>query len=56
MVEVARREHPGFAYEVADLRELPFADASLAGVVRWFSLIYSRRTPGQVRSPSSPGW
>src|SRR3954462_4740652 len=33
MVEVAQREHPGFAYEVADLRELPFEDASLAGVV-----------------------
>jgi SAM-dependent methyltransferase len=40
MVEVARRENPGFAYEVADLRELPFEDASLAGVVCWFSLIY----------------
>ncbi|MCW6005172.1 methyltransferase domain-containing protein [Micromonospora sp. CPCC 205371] len=40
MVEVARREHPGFAYEVADLRQLPFGDASLAGVVCWFSLIY----------------
>ena len=40
MVEVAQREHPGFAYEVADLRELPFEDASLAGVVCWYSLIY----------------
>ncbi|GAA0455236.1 methyltransferase [Paractinoplanes deccanensis] len=40
MVEVARREHPGFAYQVADLRDLPFEDASLAGVVCWFSLIY----------------
>ncbi|MDG6108720.1 class I SAM-dependent methyltransferase [Dactylosporangium aurantiacum] len=40
MVEVARREHPGFTYEVADLRALPFGDASLAGVVCWFSLIY----------------
>ncbi|MFE0591047.1 class I SAM-dependent methyltransferase [Micromonospora echinospora] len=40
MVEVAQRENPGFAYEVADLRELPFEDASLAGVVCWFSLIY----------------
>jgi SAM-dependent methyltransferase len=40
MVEVARREHPGFVYEVADVRELPFEDASLAGVVCWFSLIY----------------
>ncbi|BFU43297.1 class I SAM-dependent methyltransferase [Krasilnikovia sp. MM14-A1004] len=40
MIEVARREHPGFAYDVANLRELPFEDASLAGVVCWFSLIY----------------
>ena len=31
MIEVAHREHPGFAYEVADLRRLPFEDASLAG-------------------------
>ncbi|MDI6104295.1 class I SAM-dependent methyltransferase [Actinoplanes sp. NEAU-A12] len=40
MIEVARRDHPGFAYEVADLRELPLEDVSLAGVVCWFSLIY----------------
>jgi SAM-dependent methyltransferase len=40
MVETAKREHPGFAYEVADVRELPFGDATLAGVVCWFSLIY----------------
>ena len=40
MVRVARREQPGFEYEVADLRELPFADASLAGLVCWYSLMY----------------
>jgi SAM-dependent methyltransferase len=40
MVRVARRDHPGFDYGVADLRELPFGDASLAGVVCWYSLIY----------------
>ncbi|XVV12288.1 class I SAM-dependent DNA methyltransferase [Actinoplanes sp. CA-131856] len=40
MIEVARRDNPGFTYEVADVRELPFADASLVGVVCWFSLIY----------------
>jgi SAM-dependent methyltransferase len=40
MVDAARREHPGFAYEVADLRSLPFESGSLAGVVCWFSLIY----------------
>src|SRR5829696_8588621 len=40
MVEVAQRENPGFEYQAADLRKLPFEDASLAGVVCWFSLIY----------------
>jgi SAM-dependent methyltransferase len=40
MIRVARREQPGFEYEVADLRELPFADASLAGIVCWYSLMF----------------
>ncbi|SDS11788.1 class I SAM-dependent methyltransferase [Actinoplanes derwentensis] len=40
MIEVARRDNPGYDYQVADLRELPFEDMSLAGVVCWFSLIY----------------
>ena len=40
MVRVARRDNPGFDYQVADLRELPFGDASLAGVVCWYSLMY----------------
>ncbi len=40
MIRVARREQPGFEYEVADLRELPFPDASLAGIVCWYSLMY----------------
>ena len=40
MVRVARRDQPGFDYQVADLRALPFADASLAGVVCWYSLIF----------------
>ena len=40
MIRVARREQPGFEYEVADLRELPFEDASLAGIVCWYSLMY----------------
>src|ERR1700727_687283 len=29
MIRVARRDHPGFDFDVADLRELPFGDASL---------------------------
>lgn len=40
MIEVARRDHPGFPFEVADLRALPFPDNSLAGVVCWYSLIF----------------
>jgi SAM-dependent methyltransferase len=40
MVRVARRDHPGFDFDVADLRALPFGDASLAGVVCWYSLMY----------------
>ncbi|MFI5933676.1 class I SAM-dependent methyltransferase [Actinoplanes sp. NPDC051494] len=40
MIEVARRDRPDFTFEVADVRELPFADASLAGVVGWYSLMY----------------
>jgi ubiquinone/menaquinone biosynthesis C-methylase UbiE len=40
MIRVARRDHPGFGFDVADLRELPFEDASLAGVTCWYSLMY----------------
>jgi SAM-dependent methyltransferase len=40
MVRVARRDHPGFRIEVADVRALPMADASLSGVTCWNSLMY----------------
>lgn len=40
MVRVARRDHPAYPFEVADVRELPFGDGSLAGVVCWYSLMY----------------
>jgi ubiquinone/menaquinone biosynthesis C-methylase UbiE len=40
MVAVARRDHPGFVFDVADLRELPFEDGSLAGAVCWYSLMF----------------
>jgi SAM-dependent methyltransferase len=40
MINVALRDHPSFDFNVADLRELPFGDASLAGVVCWYSLMY----------------
>ncbi|WP_300011244.1 class I SAM-dependent methyltransferase [Pseudonocardia sp.] len=40
MVRVARRDHPGIPFEVADLRRLPFADGELSGVLCWYSLMY----------------
>jgi ubiquinone/menaquinone biosynthesis C-methylase UbiE len=40
MIRVARRDHPGFGFGLADLRALPFEDAALAGAVCWYSLIY----------------
>ena len=40
MIRVARRDHPGFVFDVADLRELPFKDASVAGLVCWYSLMF----------------
>jgi SAM-dependent methyltransferase len=40
MIRVARRDYPGFGFDVADVRELPFDDASLAGVVCWYSLMF----------------
>ncbi|HEX5301811.1 MAG TPA: class I SAM-dependent methyltransferase [Streptosporangiaceae bacterium] len=40
MIRVARRDYPGFGFDVADVRDLPFSDASLAGVVCWYSLMF----------------
>jgi len=40
MIRVARRDFPGFPFDVADVRALPFPDASLAGVVGWYSLMF----------------
>lgn len=40
MIRVARRDFPGFPFDVADLRALPFQDSSLAGAVCWYSLMY----------------
>lgn len=40
MIRVARRDAPGFPFDVADVRALPFGDASLAGVVCWYSLMF----------------
>jgi hypothetical protein len=51
MIRVARRDYPGFRFDVADVRELPFQDAALAGVVCWYSLMFlapPRRRAGRL--------
>ena len=40
MIAAARRDHPSFDFEVGDVRALPLADACVAGVVCWYSLMY----------------
>jgi SAM-dependent methyltransferase len=40
MVEAARREHPGLRFEVGSMTALDLADASLAGLLAFWSLIH----------------
>lgn len=40
MIEIARREHPHLRFEVGSMTNLALADASVAGVVAWYSLIH----------------
>ena len=40
MVALARREHPGIAFSVGDMAALDVGDASLGGLVAWYSLIH----------------
>ena len=40
MIEVARRDHPGLRFEVGSMTELDLPDASVAGLLAWFSLIH----------------
>jgi SAM-dependent methyltransferase len=40
MIEVARRDHPGLPFAVGSMTELGLADASMAGLVAWYSLIH----------------
>jgi ubiquinone/menaquinone biosynthesis C-methylase UbiE len=39
MVAVARRDHPGIGFRVGSLTELAVPDASVAGLVAWYSII-----------------
>jgi SAM-dependent methyltransferase len=41
MVAAARNAHPAIEFEQGQLMALPMADASLAGAVCWYSIIYT---------------
>ncbi len=51
MIEIARREHPGARFDVGSMTDLKLADASLAGVLAWWSLIHipDEAVPGVLR-------
>ncbi|MFE6924297.1 class I SAM-dependent methyltransferase [Nocardia sp. NPDC057663] len=40
MIEVARRDHPGLRFDLGSMTDLVFNDASMAGLVAWYSLIH----------------
>ncbi|MFF8884132.1 class I SAM-dependent methyltransferase [Streptomyces flaveolus] len=40
MIDVARRDHPGARFDVGSMTDLALADASVAGLVAWYSLIH----------------
>jgi SAM-dependent methyltransferase len=40
MIEVARQAHPGLRFEVGSMTDLDLADASVAGVIAFWSLIH----------------
>ena len=40
MIEIARRENPGVRFEVGSMTELDLPDASVGGLLAWYSLIH----------------
>jgi SAM-dependent methyltransferase len=40
MIEVARRDHPALRFEVGSMTDLGLTEASVAGLVAWYSLIH----------------
>jgi ubiquinone/menaquinone biosynthesis C-methylase UbiE len=40
MIQAARREHPGLRFDLGSMTDLALADASMAGLVAWYSLIH----------------
>jgi len=42
MIEIATAAHPGLAFRVGDMFALPYADASLTGVVAFYAIVHAR--------------
>jgi SAM-dependent methyltransferase len=40
MIEIARREYLGVRFDVGSMTDLNLADASVAGLIAWYSLIH----------------
>jgi ubiquinone/menaquinone biosynthesis C-methylase UbiE len=40
MIDVARRDHPGLRFEVGSMTDLRLADASVAGLLAFWSLVH----------------
>ncbi len=40
MIEVARRDYPGLRFDLGSMTDLALADASVTGLVAWYSLIH----------------
>ncbi|MFJ6181793.1 class I SAM-dependent methyltransferase [Streptomyces sp. NPDC092295] len=40
MIDVARRHHPGVRFDLGSMTDLALADASVTGLVAWYSLIH----------------
>ncbi|MER5642821.1 class I SAM-dependent methyltransferase, partial [Kitasatospora sp. NPDC002227] len=40
MIEVARRDHPGVRFVLGSMTDLTLGDASVAGLIAWYSLIH----------------
>jgi len=60
MIEAARREHPGLRFDVGSMTALPLADASVAGLIAFWSLVHvpDHALPGvlgQFRRALRPG-
>jgi SAM-dependent methyltransferase len=60
MIDVARREHPELRFEVGSMTDLPLADASVAGLAAFWSLVHvpDHALPGvlgQFRRALRPG-